>query len=498
MRTTLLNQRMLVLLLLGATLLSTASPTLAGERDDAQAGKEIKDARGQRLLDTAIGADGEFVADLVLRLLETDQIRSPKLRRQAVDIAIARISSAEELFPLEYIYDYDNGTREGYREGGLGQYPVDALSLRCRAVVQLIKSDPAAARFTLTELGPDLDLARESCGDIVVPKPEVFYATLREVVANCYGPDERRDGVHWDVVGNYLSGISSPTQIVPACQLLVSVGAPRDVLDRLATDLATGVAKVGASPRVLFEIAFRSKQVGAMRAALDAVRSSDESHRRLRDALRDFVLRSLSAPRCADRPEQALPDEVVQFNEALFADRPILRDEVAMTSRAEAANFASFWASAESKRRLRAFQDLNTARREMKPDADLTQWKAEYLKVLGGLRDWTSVSEPTEFDYIAAKTSIVGGMVEIAYDDAVRAEAMKDFVSMMRHANASRVPQHVLLWFVAITLSRATEPDRFKALESFKASGPRTLAVYAALQLEGVDVFKIGAPTAAP
>ena len=475
----------------------TPAAVFGGQKSDQAQALDVADVREQALVDLALGADGELAADLVLRLLENGHVRSAKRRRQICDLVLTRLRTAPEPYPLDFVPGYGFGNREGDRYSGITIYPVDALSLRCRVVQQMLAADPEAARFALLDLDPDLALPRVECSQIVLPKVDVFYKTLGDVVARCYTADERKEGVHWEAVSRYLAGIASPVQVGPACELILAVGAPPVVRDRFVLDLAGAIGKLEPSPRALFMLAMWSgKRIAAMPEVLEAVKQSEETHRALRDAFRSFVITSLGMPRCRDLATEAVPELVAELNGNVFAGRPILADELIAPPRIKGAAAHVFWVSAESKRMLLAFQNLNTARREMEPGTDMTGWKAEYLRVLGQFRDWTAVSERNDYDYVSQKGQLMAGMVENAYDDATRTEAIRDFVAMMRHANAAQIPGHVLLLNTVIMFERSTPATRTAMLEGLRSSGTRSLSVYAALQLEGVDALRIEAPKA--
>lgn len=481
-------------------LLAVLAPVavIAGQKkDSAAAARQAADTREQVLMDLALGAEGELAADLVLRLVENGHIRSDARRRQIGELVLARLSSANEPYPLDFIPGYGFGNREGDRYSGITIYPVDALSLRCRVVRQMIAEQPEAARFALFELDPDLGLPKVACSQIVLPKVEIFYQTLGEVVAHCFTTEERKDGAHWETVSRYLAGITSPVQIGPACKLIMTVGAPPAVRERFVSDIAGAIGKLEPSPRALFLLTMWSAaRIDAMPEVLTAVKDSPDTHRALRDAFRKFVTASLGMPRCGDLAQDAVPEFLEQLNSDTFAGKPILADELTSPVRTKGAAAHVFWVSPESKRMLLAFQNLNTARRSMEPGTDMTEWRAEYLRVLGQFRDWTAVSERSDYDYVSQKGQLMAGMVENAYDDATRTEAIRDFLAMMRHANAAQIPGHVMLLSTVIMFERSTPATRTAMLEGLRSSGTRSLSVYAALQLEGVDALRIEAPKA--
>ena len=453
--------------------------------------EDPEDIRGRALLDIAAAVDGQMGADLTLRLLEANQLRSRRLRREACDVVRLRMTDAVEPCAVEFTDGRFADCREWLVYSALDTYQVDAIGLRCRLSAHLAETEPRSALEFLLEMPPGLGLKAPECRDVLLPKPAHFYATLGQLLNRGISPRERKAGRHVDIVRRYAAGIRTAGDIGPVCELIGSIKATRDGVGLMATDLAGAMDRMTASPRQVFQLASRKRAVESMATLIESLGDQDGAGKRLRESIRNLVLRSLAAPRCADLSGDALPEPVAYFNEMILASHPIVRDDVTNPVRGDVAEIGVLWTSTTSRRLLFDFQNLNTARREMEPGADWTEWTLEYRKYLSRVRNWSSADESSDLDYVSQKASTIVGLVDIAPDDASRLEAIRDFVTMMRHAKTAGTPRYLALWQASIVLGRASEADRKMALELFKASGPDVLAAYAALQLEGIDVFRI-------
>lgn len=498
-----MKQRLTVASVLGLVFMMTllispveARRALADGVETTVGSAETATERG--LLDLAIGVEGELGADLALRLVEGGHLTGKALRREALEVALSRLRESREPWPLEFVEGQDNGNREGYREGGLQLFQVDVMSLRCRAIRQLLEEDRVRARAEIEQFSPGLGVGLESCTDGVLASPRVFYETLGQVIRRAYSARERRQGLPWFVARRYVSGIESITQVAPAATMIQEIDAPDAVRDSLVGDLSAAISRLTPSARGAFAVAFRSRSISALEGLADSTRSNPATYEAFVGALRTYVTTALAAPRCQGLDGRMVPEVVKTFNEGLFSAKPIVRDDLKVSAVGDAPRYESFWVSAESRRMLEEFQDLNTASRLMEIDTDRTSWKVEYGRYLGRLRDWSARSEPSDYDYFAEKASLMAGMLALAYDDTARADVLSEFVATARHVEATSIPPASLLWIVATTLGHTDGSTRKQTLEMLRASATRSVSAYAALQLEGVDALRIGAKPTAP
>lgn len=488
--------RQITLGLVTAALLCASSQGLALAHAQDEAAADPRELRARALLGVAISVDGAMGADLALRLLETDQLPTRGLRSEACDVARARLREADDPVPVEFIdgrHIACMDCREWSTYAGLLTLPVDALSLRSRLAMQLVRQEPKEALELLLEVPPGFDVSSAGCRDVLIARPDVYFRALREVLLAATSATERREGRHWEIARWYLVGCASISSIGPACEMLLALDAPKPVAETLVGDMCVAIDKIGASSREVFHLGERKRGVEAIAALFDQLEQTSPARKQLLESIRAVILRSLAAPRCQDVSRAPMPEIVTYFNETLLVDHPISRDDVTQPGTGESAIVKDGWTSSTSRRLLTDFQILNTARREMEPEADLTAWKLEFGKLASRIRSWSSVDEADDYDYIAHKTSLIGSMINVAPDEASRLEAVRDFVAMMRHAKRSSIPAHVLLSYTATTLGRLPASDRTTALQMFK-SGPGVLSAYATFQLEGIDVFRIAPP----
>ena len=176
-------------------------------------------------------------------------------------------------------------------------------------------------------------------------RPAVFFKTLRHVLLAATSAAERRAGKHWEIASRYIAGCASVSSIGPVCEMIASLDAPPAVLDRFATELAAAIDAMDATPREVFHVGERKQGVEALAALIAQLDTSSSGRLRLVDSMRSLVLRSLAEPRCQDLSKELLPEVVGFFNETIFPERPILKDDAKQPPVGDSATVTGGWAS---------------------------------------------------------------------------------------------------------------------------------------------------------
>lgn len=484
----------IVVVLVPAVYAQAAGDVRAGLDDVEQ--RRVADER--RLLEIAAWAEGELCADLALRLVETRHVRIRSVSLEAIEMALAKSSEAREPHAVVMISRQNNDNVEGYREGALQFFRSDRLTLRCRAITALLDIDRSRARFELDRVPADLGLRPESCADGLMPAPDEFYRTLGAVLRRGYSSRERLDGLQWVDASRWVGGIESVSQIAPASRMILAIEPPTEVLASLAEDLAAAIRKLPASPRGVIALAGHADRYAPIRDLLDALPERSAVRKSLEGSLRGLVIGAANTPSCRDVGRKWWNESLEALNEGLFGPGRIPVEELRYSSGGDAPEFSRLWTSAESQRMLEGFQVLNTARREMEPGADRTGWRLEYSKYVGKLRDWNGASERSDVEYLLQKASLASGVIGLAETEAMREEVTRDFVATARHANAREIAPSIVVWLIDMTVRKLDLATRQPVLEALRSSAPRSVAAYAALELEGVDVFRITPAQASP
>lgn len=174
---------------------------------------------------------------------------------------------------------------------------LDALSLRCRAVRELLSINPKRAR-ELAEQIPVPEIPRTACEDEFVPDAGILIETLAEVVERGeFTKEEREKQVPWFIIERAARLAGSSWQVAAAAKVLPRLAHNEAEAETLSAALAADLG-ISDTDRA-FTAAVRSGSlVGNVIDASRALHAAGAPE--ILSPLRGYLLRHLRGLRCKD------------------------------------------------------------------------------------------------------------------------------------------------------------------------------------------------------
>ncbi len=452
------------------------------------------------LVAVAFGAPAEHGAHLLLSLVEAGRVKGKDKIRFVLDAAIAKSDEAAEPYRVRLVSGLSVNSLEGCRSSALYQFPVDRISLRCRAVRLLLDIAPADATALLERTPEDLGLEQSKCEDALVPEVDRFYETLAAVVARGFSKAERERSLDVALARRYVAGIRSGAQVEPAMRFVVNVDVAPEARIVLVDDLASALRAISPSHR-LFALAFGYEDGLTLPGRALATAREVGLEKRFTQAFRDYAVRSLSARRCGPPiPGGAglVPEFVATLNETVFHERPITAEDFDVapaTGEAPAPHY--YWRSPRSIEVLTAFQEMRMEREAMNAGTSTTTeiaWRQRFDRYLDLLRAWKVDDEASPETYVIQRCEIYTGLYKVAPDDAARRDTTAAFLTFLKQYDLGGESRIVWLDFAGSYALQIRADARARLLDAYEASGDATLAAYATVQKSGINVLNITDP----
>lgn len=478
--------------------------TLLRAQSALSSSEESQDVRN--LILSSIALEPELTADVFLKLVAGDKIKSKKKKQLLQDA-----------FYLSYRAKYDVRrklvpagaqvlTNQTTFVSNAHAYGLDTVSLQTRAINELSKFNPKFASELIMQVSPKLPLRPLTCGDELIYSVSDFYAAVAGIARSGFSQKEIIEGKRVVFLLPYLDNMISPTQTSPISRMLSQLDLRREEMNNLAPVFNRALRKIKGDDRSfsysmnveysLNDLAAYSRKLHYNHAAYDEFLSS----------LREYIVFNLSGARCESNltyelsqkktksldpglPENAyLPKYVRDLNAAFYNASPISAEEI------EAATTERFSASTKSDTGARIvgfrskLEALRFDEQEIPSSVEKKQeyqWQQEFLKLLDFIAEMKSKDSENEMETFHLKCLFYRLMLRETPEMDLRRRVVKNYVALLNESIPRKTS--VSEWFLEFDslrneISDVNEKDRPELEAVLEASNNNAIAVYLELQ----------------
>ena len=457
----------------------------------------------QNLVGEAYSAPAEFVADAFIRLAGSHKVTDKQWKKELLDAAFRFATDAQQPVRRKsaVVGNYSVDTDVGYLSYAF-DLKLDTLSLRSRAVQEMLKLDKARARAMFIEMSPSLKLAPLSCEDGLVYEVSDFYLTLRAVALETFTPVEIEQGAQGQFLLPYVEAISAHGQVVPILKVLSSLKLTQGESLTLIHALTQTLKKIAGDDRSFSYELVRggmSREINQMVQALDR---QEISTKEFLSTYHDYLQRNLKSARCADSgivEERTLSYYVKEANILFFNDNPLTKDNIKSEEVSGTAKVYEYWKSADAARLVTLVRELrfgsktdsseleeSVAEEKSLTDAEkrTPAWQARLGRVLNELDEWDRKKERTEIDFFHQKQVLYTALLEITPSGLARDLILRKWITSLDERSIEKLSR--VEWFMHTdhllrTLRDLPKEERPKMLEAVISSKNPAIALYARL-----------------
>jgi hypothetical protein len=450
-------------------------------------------------LDMARATPGEFAADALLRIAALESLDGAQ-RAKLIEEAFRRADEAQQ--PYKRRNAMPNIASNVQFQQRAFALNLDALSLRTRAVEEMLPLNPAKARQLFLDM-PPLDLPPVSCEDVMVFDISSYYQALTHVALRSFTEKEVRNGDAAQFVTRRIARISSPGEIEPAARAAAGSGLDDAQFAGAVAAFTEALKKISKDDR---SFTFYLPSAGAAVQSLIA----EIARRRLSplpliEAYRLYLVSNFTAARCADDDAMAgsaAADEPIDsrsveairfFNQSVRAAplQPIQPTEAMARQKTGVATGLRSCAADPCASIARDFRALifgpegapmaNSAR-------DSDQWHGHFEQLLKELVDWRGSSPDVTGEDAAQqfreKCAFYLELPGLTRDESLRQKAVAALLEYLEHSrNQARTRIEWLLPANLLIGRMALDPGGIgKSADLFRRSSDPVIAMYAQLE----------------
>jgi hypothetical protein len=479
--------------------------------DDGQPARRpaAEDTAIEQLIDSARGLPPEYAADILLRLTKlNDVLISAKQKQSLLEEVFFLAPRVEHSWDRMYVgpsTGFRDATREASLQSAYG-LDLDTLSLQSAVVRSMLAIDRVRARELFEMIRPPSARALR-CENLFVEGVYPFYRCLELVTRQGFSPDEKRKGLHVELIASQLHRISSARELPSAARLLASPDLKDEdfvyllalfceVMRNAAYDVFSCSLSAG------FPVGFQK----SMRTLLKRARPLGTVADNLVMQYRDYLLRRFRADRCGDRMKDCrgfdvayIPDVIKEFNEKFRVDSGVV---VPAIHKEEMKKFSVLPAKAK----LEEQDDVSEARRLRKDISRLIfgtgealppeqrkelAWEKEAERVLGKIEAWQATGVSAGLFH--QKCNLYVSLLKACPAGRLRDLVLERYVSFLAgHWMENAHPIEWLSWVNRLLHSRSKSLKsipKSQVLEMWSGSRDLVLGAYATLErLSGASV----------
>lgn len=452
----------------------------------------------ETLLSYARTVPPELAADALLRLADSSKVADRRWKLELLEEAFRNAAQAQHAVKKTHAPGTAIDTRSGYL-GNAYRLDLDRLSLQCRIIKSLLALDKTKARRLFTEITL-YRLDPLTCDDALGYDVEVFYETATRVLNTAYAPAEIRRQLPIEFARRLVKRLTSPAQVAPAAQFILSLQPTPAQLELLVSDYCEALRAIAGDSRSFFHRL--TAPFAAAESLVKACQQKGVPCGEILLALRTYLVNNFTGARCADSYRgDARLDMEARLIRSLFEDLkrypcvgeteilPLARDDYRPAKVESAAKVFPYWRSAKARALLQRVQKLRWKNNnqpfseEERLDSD---WQYRFSLTLTELTLWSAEDEKSEEDYFHQKSVIYYGLFPIAPAGVAREKLLYDWITFLSGSTLQRSAP--LEWFHHVnnllTQARTARRDeRLQILDALKQSNNPVFYLYAEMDL---------------
>jgi hypothetical protein len=457
-------------------------------------------AETMELIHEARSLDPEFSADSMLRLAGSRVIVEPLWKRQLIEEAFRAGLHAQLPYRKTGEETTDARASRAYWSNGL-----EALTLQTRAVEAMLELDSQRARAMFDEI-PTPAVPALTCQETGAPIFSGYYETAAHIVERSFTAEQRGTLQHIHFLERVIAEMQSPAHVTPTVKLIFKAPVTSEEREELVAAFASMLPRINGTPRVFGSATFQLVPVSApvrlppgvngLPPLLEAAPGQlppqvVATAPALLPALRSYIVRHVSGPRCSeDVRARQLPSVVNDFNYLVSAldpgastYKPISQDEAKPASDAGTYERHYWWQSARSKQVLDALKWLNHGNRNLPGESRFftleertsEEWNTHFVDTLRLIEGWKESEESSAEDWFGMVSEAYEMLAEKAPQGRQRDAAMARYLNFMETHYAS-IANHNL-WFTQLK-SLWRSKDSW-IVEQLAGSANRVMSFYA-------------------
>jgi hypothetical protein len=437
----------------------------------------------ENLLSRARLLPAEFAIDILMRVEKSKRV-DKRWKKEILEEAFTLTTTVQNDLREKGIPfpSTSPDTRAGYRSLAFS-LRLDSLSLRSRIIDEMLSIDQGVALRMLNEIPPKLPFKTRSCSTRTEYEVSDFYRLLGKIARTVYDEKQILQGERVQFLLPYVESLTSPTQIDPLINLLMSVDLRRKESFIISQSFENALKKITADDRSFSAALIGNKSTRSIFGLVNMYRKTGVPYAQILNNYRAYLVRHLQAVRCEDNVK-LLKQQIKEIN-YYYPDNGLSIDESTPSEVEQPATLSKpYFESAQSKallaelRDLRGYDDDDPGTREPHTSAS---WQEKMLDYLRRLEAWEGSNESDEEDYFHQKCIFYKMLLLIAPAGTQSDQVLLSYLKLLSDPTAISESRVEWLWHVNELITSMNEKpgqERTRLLNIVTNSKNSILQIY--------------------
>jgi len=481
-------------------LISSCCAGLAQERRDKHPSEKARNEpiaersfKIESLANEAKAVAPEFGVDVMLRIVKSNRVTDLQWKREILEDAFHTAADLQN--PLRQraipLPAGSADTRPKYRTNAF-DLRLDALSVKSRIVIEMLAIDKGRAVEMVNTISPKLPFKAITCSDAMVYDVSEFYQTLGKVSKTAFTEKQIDQGERLQFLMPYVQSMSSPAQIAPIAELIVSLQLPLKEFLPASDAFVAALKKISADDRSFSDALLRGGTLRGVVELFDSLRRQKLPYKELLGALRRYLLKHLQNDRCQDTfidAGKGLPSFITDVN-SLFPDEPLTVDDIRPARLEPGPKMVSYYESVESAKLLSEFKSLRSDEKDQpisEAQMATAEWQQRMLEFLTELEAWSGTNEDSEMDYFNQKCVFYFSLAGIAPTGLLREKVIRSYIKILSQSELQKQDRIEWLLYANQLFQRVRSAERDEGanvVEILSYSQNPVMRLYAGLMRE--------------
>jgi acetyl esterase/lipase len=462
-----------------------------------------------RLIDELRATPPEFAADSMIKLSPHPEI-DDAWRAEILEEAFRIAFDAQHPYKLKHLSETQVENRTGYK-GLAFDLKMDRLSLQLLAILNMLRLDPKKARLLwgeMTMMKPKLEPLK--CEEALIYDVADYYRAMVEMTRRAFTREEMKIGEEIQFVEQHIVNIASPAEVMEAAVAITDMNTTPDQFNLLAETYSRALENVAYDNRSFWFITDQLQSPALALAGMCERRGFPSDF--LLTRYRDYLVRQLGAPRCADNMTSdgksvRQPKFVTELNTALNRYQyipKITNDDVKPRKMDRAALIYPYWTTRRAKSLIdkiyvlrfgRAPRQTTRAKSNEPPEPlpyevrESSEWQYKLSDFLREMAEWKPEHEASRADYFHQKCRLFNELLELSPNSDMRLRMLDEYMAFLEQNRFEC--ESFIDWYqhVSDLLRRVVsmrEEEKKLALEALRYSNDPVLQ----LNIKLIPVFK--------